>query len=140
MFLYDFGGGRKEESSVGIKLLYLNNNEDANESVDGKIFKGLILDKKGLGIINGLDSVVNGKSHKNFVRKDVTIYGLSHEETKYSCSAPEDSRIYAGTIVTPKSQGIITFYPDDIKMILIHRDLSEYYTQFMKQDFMKEEH
>lgn len=135
MTLYNTHSGQKEESSVGIRFLLSNIKRNK-----GTELKGLILDKNGLGIIDGVESIISESKNKTFTRKDVTLFGLSRQESLYICTASSNPSIYTGSIITSTSRGTIKLYPDDIEKILIHQELNSFYHDFMKQDFLKEEH
>lgn len=139
MTLYDIHTGEKEESSIGIKFLYSINQSAENKIVDGHKFQGLILDKNGLGFIEGLDRIVNDTTYKTFTKKNVTLFGLARQDSVYNCAAITNSGIYNGTILNPTSKGIINVCPDDIQKAITHAELNSYYKEFLRQDFMKEE-
>lgn len=135
MILYNLHSSQREESSVGIRFLPSNIKRDKGTDI-----KGLILDKDGVGFIDGVESIINESKNKTFTRKDITVFGMSRQESVYVCTESSSPLIYTGSIITPTSRGVIKLYPDDIEKMMIHAELKEYFNEFMKKDFLKEEH
>jgi len=107
-----------------------------------KVISGFMLDRTGVGLIEGTESIVNGVRNLFFTRRDIHLTGLISKEDdgEYNCYLPRGENTLIGDVKTPAGKGSIELYQNDINTIsrcILHLDIKENYNRFIK-DFSLE--
>lgn len=129
------------DSSIGLAYTRVGRtNNDATE------ISGFVLDGTGVGVIKGVESLVNGVKKLNFARKNINVLGLidTNESASYTLFLPREENTFIGEIETATGKATIELYKNngafDKSILLLRCGLKDSYNKFIKDFELRPEY
>jgi len=129
------------ESSIGISYVRVGKAiGDATE------ISGFVLDNTGIGIIKGVESLINGTKKLNFTRKNINVVGLidKNDSASYTLFLPRGENTFIGEVETAAGKTGIELHTNygtlDKSTSLLRYDLKESYSKFIKDFELRPEY
>jgi hypothetical protein len=128
------------ESSIGLSYTRVGTIGDATE------ISGFVLDNTGIGIIKGVESILNGTKRLNFTRRNINYAGLidKNDSASYTIFLPRGEDTFIGEAETAAGKTGIELHTNngtlDKSISLLRYDLKESYNKFIKDFDLRPEY
>ncbi|MGV8141573.1 MAG: hypothetical protein ACP5NW_03990 [Candidatus Woesearchaeota archaeon] len=121
-----------KENSIGLSYARTGKIGDSAE------ISGFVLDNTGIGIIKGVESIINGTKRLNFTRKNINVLGLvdKNDSASYNLFLPRGENTFIGESETTGGKTGIELHMNngipDKSILVLKYYLKESYNKFVK--------